>query len=1523
MDKSKYNLRRADGRINPNGLYDPRFEHDNCGVGFLAKLDGIATHKVIEDSITILANLEHRGALGGDKATGDGAGIMCQLPDLFFRDELSLNNIKLPKIGHYAVGMIFFPKEKKLIDKCKKILEKHIETEGAELLGWRKVPVGNSVVGELAAVTEPDVFQVFIGKGKIDVDAFERKLYIIRRLTEKEISNLAEDTSQFYVVSMSSNRMVYKGLLTANQLQSYYPDLSDQRFASNFGIVHQRYSTNTLPTWNLAQPFRFLAHNGEINTLSGNINRMKSREFTLKSDLFGDDIEKIKPIIVEDGSDSAIFDNVLELLVLGGRSIPHAMMMMVPEAYGPKIQMSEDKRAFYDFHSAIMEPWDGPAAIVFTDSRFLGGILDRNGLRPARYTVTSDGIIVLASETGVLNFPPEKIIKRSRLSPGKMLLADFMQNRLVPDKEIKAKISRQKPYRRWIKENIITLRGLFNPPSAPSVKEDELIQKQHAFGYTDEELKLIITPMASRSQEAVGAMGNDTPLAILSELPHLLFYYFKQRFAQVTNPAIDPLREELVMSLESFVGGEGSLLEESPENFRGFKISHPLLTQDDLIKLERANHPNVKLNRFEMLFDKKGGKYALENALEAIFESAAKTIEKQGTTILLLSDRNMSKDRVPIPSLLAVSGLHHHLIRKGLRNNTSIVVETGEVREVMNYAMLVSYGADAICPYLALYTVRNLAERGLLETKLKPEEAVDSYIIAVKKGLLKTMSRLGISTFHSYFAAQTFESVGISKKVIDKYFTGTISRLGGIGLEEIQQEAIMRHNQGFPKNGIINKLLDAGGEYQIRVNGEKHFWNHDSISKLQLSTRTGDYEVFKEYVKYVNESDSSPRTIRSLLSFKETKPINIEEVEPVENIITRFVVSAMSFGSISKEAHETIAIAMNRLGARSNSGEGGEDMARNIPRENGDIAASKVKQVASGRFGVTPEYLLSAEELQIKVAQGAKPGEGGQLPGHKVSEEIARVRHTTPGVTLISPPPHHDIYSIEDLAQLIYDLKCINPSAKVSVKLVSESGVGTIAAGVAKAKADLVLISGYEGGTGASPLTSIKHTGIPWEIGLAETHQTLIHNQLRDKIKVQVDGQIKTGRDIAIATLLGAEEFGFATSVLITIGCIMLRKCHQNTCSVGVATQDPLLRSRFSGKPEFIINFFNFLAQDLREVMAQLGFRTVEEMIGHTEVLQYNPPAKLWKADKFDLSPLFDSMIDTAGKSCGVIAPNPIEAFDNELIKLVQPALEEKQPIELNLPLKNIYRTVGARLSGEVVKRYGASGLPDETIKINFKGSGGQSFGAFLAPGISLKIEGDVNDYLGKGMSGGRIIIVPPENAAFTPHENVIGGNVVLYGATGGEIFINGKAGERFAIRNSGAKVVVEGIGDHGCEYMTGGIVVCLGSTGKNFAAGMSGGIAYIYDQSQLFDTKCNLDMVDLESVWHKNDVLFLRSTIEKHYYFTNSPLAKSILEKWESNLPMFVKVMPIDYRKSLERMKLSEYPDVETVAVTEEVFHG
>ena len=1514
-------FQQANGRILKNGLYDPSLEHDNCGVGFVAKINGEASNEVIKRALTILVNLEHRGALGGDQSTGDGAGLMIDIPHNFFKKQ-----VNLPEKGDYAVGMFFLPKEEKYQALIKDIVNQVINDEGAKLITWRKVPTNNSVIGELAKSTEPFIEQVFIARNGIPKENFERKLYVIRKVIENKIKGIKEyDLSQFYICSLSSIRIVYKGLFTAHQVENYYPDLQDKDFASKYCIVHQRYSTNTQPTWNLAQPFRYVAHNGEINTLSGNILRMKIREASLASELFGDDIEKIKPVIDETGSDSAIFDNVLELLVMGGRTIPHAMMMMIPEAYGPKIEMSEDKKAFYDFHSAIMEPWDGPAAMVFTDGRYLGATLDRNGLRPARYTVTLDGYLYLASETGAFEVDPKNVLNKGRLSPGRMLLVDFEQQRIVPDKEIKSKISRQRPYRRWIKENVITLRGLFKAPETPVIEDEEKLFKQlHIFGYTQEDLKTIITPMAANGQEAVGSMGNDTPLAVLSDKPNLLFYYFKQRFAQVTNPAIDPIREEMVMSLKSFIGGEGNLLQESPSNFRGFKLNLPIITPDDLKKIEQAKFYDMNVKHLSMTFDKRDGKNALEIGLNKLLEEAKNSINKN--TIFILSDRNVDENLVPIPSVLAVSALYHYLIDNGLRSKSSVIVETGEPKEVMNFALLISYGADAICPYLAFETITYMAQNKLFEKDIKPEEAIDNYIIAVKKGLLKTMSRLGISTLHSYFGSQIFESIGISKEIIDKYFTGTICRFGGIDLQDIQEDAIKRHQRGFVADDYFKKyILDPGGEYAVRLNGEKHFWNGETIAKLQLATRLNDYKIFKEYSKIVNEGDNVPLTIRRLLKFKETRSISIDEVEPVENIVKRFVVSAMSFGSISKETHEAIAIAANRIGARSNSGEGGEDPIRNIPLPNGDLKRSKVKQVASGRFGVTLDYLLSADELQIKIAQGAKPGEGGQLPGHKVTDEIARVRHTTPGVTLISPPPHHDIYSIEDIAQLIYDLKCVNSDAKVSVKLVSETGVGTIASGVAKANADIILISGYEGGTGASPLTSIKHTGIPWEIGLAETHQTLIQNKLRDKVKLQVDGQLKTGRDLAIACLLGAEEFGFATSVLITLGCMMLRKCHNNTCSAGVATQDPILREKFKGKPEYIVNYFYFLAQELREYMAQLGFRTVDEMVGRSDLLEYVPPANLKKAQKFDLSKLFSSMVDTrvcCGVSYNNIKPPIIDIQVVEYLEKNNIDLKLNK-VELEFPIKNVNRTVGARLSGYITKKYGSKELNDDTILLKMKGSAGQSFGAFLAKGVTFHLEGEANDYLGKGLCGGRIILETPKNASFDGYENIICGNVALYGATSGEVFINGRAGERFCVRNSGATVVVEGVGDHGCEYMTGGTVVCIGSTGKNFAAGMSGGIAYVFDENQLFDRNCNLDMVELETVWNKQDELFLKNLLIKHAELTDSKKAKQILARWEYNLPLFVKVIPLEYRQVLERIQQLEKTDIENVAATEEVYNG
>jgi len=1508
----------------PGGLYDPAQEHDACGVGFVARLDGVPRHEVVADAVRVLMNLEHRGAVGGDKATGDGAGLLLQMPDAFFRRTAKSLKITLPKDGPYAVGMVFLPTDAALARRCAAAVDTIAAEEGCTVLGWRDVPTSSDHLGELARSAQPAIRQVFLAPGHLPPEAFERKLYIIRRRVEKAVAEW-QDTQAFYVTSLSSRTLVYKGMLSASQLLGFYPDLSDPDFAASFVVVHQRYSTNTFPTWSLAQPFRMLAHNGEINALRGNVNHWRAREAHFESPLFGKDLPKVLPTIVEGGSDSAMFDNALELLILAGRSLPHAAMMMVPEAWGTKFHMSDDKRAFYEYHSAILEPWDGPAALVFTDGRHIGATLDRNGLRPCRYTVTKDGYVVLASETGVLEFEPANIARCGRLQPGKMLLVDLQQHRIVPDNEIKAKVSRQKPYRRWVKDNRIELRGLGVPSDIPATAADVLLREQHAFGYSEEELRMILSPMASRGQEAVGSMGNDAALAVLSDRPQLVFAYFKQLFAQVTNPPIDPLREELVMSLMSFVGPELNLLAETPEHIRRLKLPHPILTPEDVERIRASRDPEIAARDIDILFPAGGDGRALETALDAVFAHAEAAIA-DAAHLLNLTDRRMDRNHAAIPVLLATAGLHHHLIRRGLRTHVGILVESGEVREVQHFALLLGYGAPAVCPRVAFATVRQMAENELLESPLQPEEAADHYITAVKKGLLKTFSRMGISTIRSYLGAQIFEAVGLSHTLVDRYFCGTASRVEGIGLEEIAREASALHARAFPAEGEPDRLLNIGGQYHVRVGGENHLWTPEAIYKFQQAVRLNDYRLFKEYSALIDGQSGRRVTLRSLFRFKGGQPIPIDQVEPVETIVKRFVTAAMSFGSISREAHEAVATAMNRLGGRSNSGEGGEDPARFTPLPSGDSLRSAVKQIASGRFGVTTEYCINADELQIKIAQGAKPGEGGQLPGHKVSSDIARVRHTTPGVTLISPPPHHDIYSIEDLAQLIYDLKSVNPRARVSVKLVSEIGVGTIAAGVAKGKADMVLISGHDGGTGASPLTSIKHAGLPWELGLAETQQTLVRNRLRDRIRVQTDGQLKTGRDLAVAALLGAEEFGFGTTALVALGCVMMRKCHMNTCPVGIATQDPALRKHFTGKAEYVVNFFRFIAQELREHMAALGFRTLDDMVGRVEHLDVEPAIEHWKARGLDFRAVLAPPETHEKTSLRCLRPQEhgiAERLDYDLIRQAAPALEKKTPVRLALPIRNIHRTIGATLSGEIVRRWGSQGLPDDTIHLDLTGSAGQSLGAFLAPGVTIRVAGDSNDYLGKGMSGGRIILVPPPGATFIPHENIIVGNTVLYGATGGEVYLNGVAGERFAVRNSGATAVVEGVGDHGCEYMTGGTVVVLGTTGHNFAAGMSGGIAYVYDESELFGARCNLDMVDLESVWAEEDLRQLRSLVEKHLAYTGSPRARMLLENWESHAALFVKVMPIDYRKVLERMKLREDRDTETVSATEEVFRG
>ena len=1510
-----------------NNLYDPKFEHDACGIGFTANIDASRSHQIIEDGVQMLINLEHRGAVGGDASTGDGAGLLFEIPHDFFQKEIS--SFELPAEEDYAAGMVFLPNNQTIIDHCQDQFEEIAIQEGSEVLGWRQVPTNNNCLQGIAADSEPIIHQVFLHRKNINKEDFERKLYVIRRQIEKNVKNYIEELgietdAIFYINSLSYRTIVYKGLLTGTQLSEYYPDLKDDDFQSSFAIIHQRFSTNTLPTWHRAQPMRHLAHNGEINTLQGNINRMRSREGVISSSKFGDKVDKIRPIIDRSGSDSAIFDNVLEFFLHGGRSLPHVMMMMVPEACPQDAQISRDKRGFYQFHSSIMEPWDGPAALVFSDGRYVGATLDRNGLRPIRYTITKDNRVVLSSETGVLNVEADQVRKKGRLNGGRMFLVDLKQRRIIFDNEIKARVSRQYPYRKWVEKMQIKLRGLFSPGGMPKMEKEELIKKQKCFGYTDEEIKKLILPMVKQSQENTGSMGNDAAIPVLSRKTKNLFNYFKQEFAQVTNPPIDPLREELVMSLDSFLGRKSTPLEEDPKHYKGINLHHPVLSKDDLRILEYTENESLKSARLDITYQPDATGKKLKQRLDQIFEQAADLIEDEKVSLLVLTDKNADQDQVPIPVLLAASGLHHYLIDENLRTKAAIIVESGEVREVMHYALLLGYGTDAICPYLAYQTIHDLYESNYIENMNTPEEAMDSYITAVKKGLLKTFSRMGISTLHGFFGAQIFEAVGLNKKVVDKYFTDTPSRIGGMGLKEISQEAAKMHQKAYGVEEATPELLEPGGEYRVRTEGEKHFWNAESIHYLQESVRKKDYETFQKFTENINQAQKDSGLIRGLMRFKDRESIPIDEVEPVDSIVKRFVTAAMSMGSISKEAHETMAIAMNRLGAKSNSGEGGEDPARYEELPNGDSKCSAIKQVASGRFGVNTEYLRHAEEIQIKMAQGAKPGEGGQLPGHKVSETIARIRQTTPGVTLISPPPHHDIYSIEDLAQLIYDLKTVNDEARVSVKLVSEAGVGTIAAGVAKAKADMVLISGQDGGTGSSPLTAIKHAGLPWELGIAEAQQTLVQNKLRDQIRVQVDGQLRTGRDLAIATLLGAEEYGFGTTALITMGCVMMRKCHKNSCPVGIATQNPELRKNFKGKPEHVERFMKFVAQDLREIMAELGFRTIDEMVGRVDALDFEEVLDHWKAENVDLSRILNK--DHLQAETDFYSENEtihIQASDKELglYDQVKDAIQTGEEVTINKDIRNIHRTVGAFISGQIADQYGLDGLPEDTINFNFHGSAGQSTGAFLVNGVTMEITGDANDYLGKGMSGGKIILKTPESLRDRSSSNVICGNVVLFGATGGEVYINGRAGERFGVRNSGGQAVVEGVGDHGCEYMTGGTVVVLGETGKNFAAGMSGGKAFVYDPSHIFDNRCNLDMVVLESVWKDQDKEELRSMLEQHYQYTGSLKAKDILDNWEAKLPYFVKVVPIEYKKVMERMKMKEGSEKETVSATEEVY--
>ncbi|MBI4431143.1 MAG: glutamate synthase large subunit [Candidatus Omnitrophica bacterium] len=1497
-------------RPQQTGLYDPRNERDACGVGFIANMKGVKSHDIVQKGIRILVNLAHRGACGCDPLTGDGAGLLIQIPHEFFARETEKLGFGLPKPGQYGVGMVFMPRDLEERNQCKLIFETIAREEGLAVLGWRDAPRDNTHIGWVAREAEPVIRQIFLGAGPDikDTNQLQRKLYVVRKCVENAVRKQGlREEKFFYVPSLSARTVVYKGQLIAWQLEKYFLDLHDNSMVSALAMVHSRYSTNTFPSWDLAHPYRFICHNGEINTLRGNINWMRTRQALMASELFGKDMKKLFPIINEKGSDSAIFDNALELLVMGGRSLRHAIMMMIPEAWTGDEFMSREKKDFYEYHSCSMEPWDGPASIAFSDGREIGAVLDRNGLRPSRYTVTKDGFVIMASETGVLDIDPANVLHKDRLTPGRMFLVSLEEGRIIADEEIKHQLAARRPYGKWLKENLVHLENVPNPRFVHGFDKESLKKRQAAFGYTVEDLRIIIAPMAIGAQEPVGSMGNDTPLACLSDKAPLLFNYFKQLFAQVTNPPIDPIREELVMSTELTIGQEQNLLDETPEHCHQLKLKHPVISNEELEKIRNVAEGKLQSATIPILFNVDSGPDELERAMKKLCEAASKAVE-EGNTILILSDRGVDEKHAPIPSLLAVAGVHHHLIREGTRSKVGIVIETGEAREMHHFALLIGYGAGAVNPYLCFETIIHLVRHpevpGIMPTDLDEKDAVKNFIKATRKGLLKIISKMGISTIQSYRGAQIFEAVGLNDEVIGRYFTHTASRVGGVGLDVIGKEALIRHERAFPKRETTDKLeLDVGGQYQWRQRGEYHMWNPATIALFQHAVRSGKYELFKKFSETANSYDKKFCTLRGLLEFKwAEKPVPIEEVEPVSEIVKRFNTGAMSFGSISKEAHENLAIAMNRLGGKSNTGEGGEDPARYIPDANGDLRRSRIKQVASGRFGVDSYYLVHADELQIKMAQGAKPGEGGQLPGHKVSQEIGRVRYTTPGVQLISPAPHHDIYSIEDLAQLIFDLKNGNDQANINVKLVAEVGVGTIAAGVSKGHAELVLISGDTGGTGASPQTSIKHAGLPWELGVAETHQTLVLNDLRGRIIVQTDGQIKTGRDVAMAVLLGAEQWGVATGSLIASGCIMMRKCHLNTCPVGVATQDPELRKKFSGKPDYVVNLFFFIAEELREIMARLGFRTVNEMIGRVDKLEVKKAIDHWKAKGLDFSKILHKpdVPPHIATHCVQKQDHGLsKAIDHELVKDCAKAIERKEKVRFERPIRNANRAVGAILSSRISRKYGYEGLPQDTIHIKFSGSAGQSFGCWLAPGITLELEGDANDYLGKGLSGGKLIAYPPRNASYVPEENIIIGNVCFYGATRGEAYIRGMAGERFCVRNSGVHAVVEAVGDHGCEYMTGGYVVVLGPTGRNFAAGMSGGIAYVLDEKGNFPKLCNQAMVDLEKPDEK-DIERIAGMIGKHIEYTQSKLAAEILKRWGDLASKFVKVYPKDYKRAL-----------------------
>jgi glutamate synthase (NADPH) large chain len=1486
-------------------LYDPRAEHDACGIGFVVNLSGQKTHEIITKGIEVLVNLTHRGACGCDPETGDGAGVTIQIPHRFFARECERLGFTLPDEGEYGVGMVFLPVEPQPRFQCQGILDRIVQEEGLSVLGWRDTPVDADAIGRTARASQPYIEQLFIRRAEgMNREELDRKLYVIRKRAEAEIAaSDVRDKQFFYVPSMSSWTIVYKGLLLAPQISRFYTDLSDPAAASALCLVHQRFSTNTFPSWQLAHPFRYVCHNGEINTVRGNMNWMYARQSVLRSPAFGDEIDRLFPIIQPGGSDSAALDNAVEMLSLGGRSLPHVMAMLIPEAWDADATMNPAKRAFYEYHASLMEPWDGPAAVAFTDGRCIGATLDRNGLRPARYLVTNQNLLIMASETGVLPVEPADVKLKGCLEPGKMLLADLTEQRIVPDEELKARLSLRQPYGQWILENQILLEDLPEPPRAFGFNPQDIVQRQRTFGYTDEDLRMIIGPMAATGEEPVGSMGTDTPPACLSDKPQSLFSYFRQLFAQVTNPPIDSLREALVMSLTSYIGTERNILDETPQNCHTLKLDDPILTNRDLEKMRRVSQGDFLATMLPMLFRVEGGAKELERALDGLCRRASLAIQS-GYTIIILSDRGVDEEYAPIPSLLALTAVHNHLVREKTRTQVALVVESGEPREVHHFCLLIGYGASAVNPYLVIETLEDLAVKGLFPGGMTFDKALQNYKKALRKGLLKTMSKMGISTLQSYRGAQVFEALGLDNGVVQKYFTGTSSHIGGVGLDVLAREARMKHEHAYHQIMHYTPDLDLGGNYFFRVNGERHQIDPLTIPQLQKAVRQSDAASFKEFTRLVNDQSRGLVNIRGLMEFKKgTRSVPLEEVEPARNIVTRFVTGAMSYGSISKEAHETLAIAMNRIGGKSNTGEGGEDEDRFTPDAGGNLRRSAIKQVASARFGVSAHYLVNADEIQIKIAQGAKPGEGGQLPGHKVDRFVAKIRHAIAGVGLISPPPHHDIYSIEDLAQLIYDLKSVNPLARISVKLVAEYGVGTIAAGVAKAHADTILISGDSGGTGAAPLSSIKHAGIPWEIGLAETQQVLVLNDLRSRVRLQTDGKLQSGRDVAIAALLGAEEFGFATTPLIAVGCVMMRKCHLNTCPVGIATQDPVLRAKFAGAPEHVVNFFFFLAEEVREIMAQLGFRTMDEMTGRVDMLQMRKDVDHWKAKHVDLSSVLHNPAVPLrfGRRCQIAQDHGLDvALDHQLIELSHEALEHATPVRFALPVRNVHRAVGAMLSGEIARKHGSKGLPDDTIVISCTGSAGQSFGAFLAHGVTLVLEGDANDYVGKGLSGGKLVVFPSKDSTFSPEEGTVVGNVVLYGATGGEAYVCGKAGERFAVRNSGASAVVESVGDHGCEYMTNGTVVVLGKTGRNFAAGMSGGLAYVLDETGDFAASlCNRDMVDLEPL-EAGDREIVRRLIDTHVALTGSPRGTAILARPEEYLPKFVKVYPHDYKRIL-----------------------